>query len=132
VRARAAQLVRSEHGERVEQRGQRALAPDLADEVPALMIRVLAFTLAVIVPLLVAVGILLTFRTAGPLYRLETHLEAVIAGRETGPCRLRDGDELQAALRPRQRGARRRAPVGLERPAQERVAAHALLVRRHC
>ena len=95
MRARAAQLVRSEHGERVEQRGQRALAPDLADEVPALMIRVLAFTLAVIVPLLVAVGILLTFRTAGPLYRLETHLEAVIAGRETGPCRLRDGDELQ-------------------------------------
>lgn len=68
---------------------------EVADEVPGLMLKVLAFTVAIVVPLLVAVGILLTFRTAGPLYRLETYLENVISGKETGPCRLRDGDELQ-------------------------------------
>ena len=53
------------------------------------------FTLALLAPLLVTVGVLLTFRIAGPLHRIETYLEAVLAGKEQGPCTLRDGDSLQ-------------------------------------
>jgi hypothetical protein len=53
------------------------------------------FTLALLTPLLITVGVLLTFRIAGPLHRIETYLEAVLAGKERRPCTLRDGDSLQ-------------------------------------
>ncbi|TDJ79807.1 MAG: hypothetical protein E2O39_00350 [Planctomycetota bacterium] len=53
------------------------------------------FTLALLTPLLIAVGVLLTFRIAGPLHRIETYLEAVLAGKEKRPCSLRTGDSLQ-------------------------------------
>ncbi len=52
------------------------------------------FTAAAAVPLTLFLGILVTFRIAGPVYRFERHLEAVIAGKNPRPCRVRNGDEF--------------------------------------
>ncbi|MGE3166180.1 MAG: hypothetical protein AB7O52_14835 [Planctomycetota bacterium] len=48
-----------------------------------------------LIPLSVGVGFLVTLRIAGPLYRLERHLETVCRGEPVSPCQLRDGDECQ-------------------------------------
>ena len=62
---------------------------------PALPLEILAVSFGMILPLTVAVGILVTFRIAGPVYRLEQYLSQVLRGEEVRPCRLRQGDELQ-------------------------------------
>ena len=49
----------------------------------------------IFLPLTYAVGILTTFRIAGPLYRFETFLNQVLAGEKPERFRLRKGDELQ-------------------------------------
>lgn len=55
----------------------------------------LAVSFLVLLPATFFVGVLVTRRIAGPIYRIETHLKQVLAGEATGPCRLRQGDELQ-------------------------------------
>jgi signal peptidase II len=47
-----------------------------------------------LLPLTIAVGILVTFRIAGPVYRFEQYLKSVLRGELTGPCRIRKGDEF--------------------------------------
>ncbi len=69
---------------------------ELADEVPAMMLEVLAFSALIVLPIVFAFGVLLTFRIAGPAYRIERHLRAVARGEESGPCRIRKTDELQS------------------------------------
>ena len=49
---------------------------------------------AMLVPLTVSVGVLVTFRIAGPIYRFEQYLKEVANGGNPGPCRVRKGDEL--------------------------------------
>jgi hypothetical protein len=56
---------------------------------------ILAVTLCVLLPLAFAVGVAVTFRVAGPIYRFEQHLRVVAEGRDPGPCKIRKGDELQ-------------------------------------
>lgn len=51
-------------------------------------------TLLFLFPLTIAVGIVATFRFAGPLHRFERFLVDVKDGRQAEPCRLRKGDEL--------------------------------------
>lgn len=46
-------------------------------------------------PLMLAVGVLETFRVVGPLRRIESYLRALHAGERPGPCRIRKGDDLQ-------------------------------------
>lgn len=60
-----------------------------------ILARSLFHTLALFLPLTLGVGILVTFRIAGPLKRLEIHLKQVIDGTASGPCRVRRNDELQ-------------------------------------
>ena len=55
----------------------------------------LLLTFALLAPVMIGVGILATFQVAGPLYRFEQFLRAVRDGRQTEPCRIRKGDELQ-------------------------------------
>jgi hypothetical protein len=62
---------------------------------PNLPLEILAVSFGMVLPLTVAVGILVTFRIAGPLYRIEKYLGEVLRGEQVGPCRLRKGDELQ-------------------------------------
>ena len=61
---------------------------------PELPIEILLVSFGMLLPLTVAVGILVTFRIAGPVYRFETYLKAVLRGEETGLCRIRKGDEF--------------------------------------
>jgi hypothetical protein len=69
--------------------------PLLLERIPSYTLTVLAISACVLFPLTITVGILTTFRLAGPLYRFELHLKAIARGEDPGVCRLRDGDQLQ-------------------------------------
>jgi hypothetical protein len=53
-------------------------------------------SLAIMFPVVLGLGILITFRFAGPLVNIEKHLRRVAAGEDPGPCRLRKGDQYQS------------------------------------
>ena len=65
------------------------------DEMGATLLYVIGMSSIVLLPLTFVVGILTTFRIAGPLYRMELHLKKIINGEATGPCTIRKGDKLQ-------------------------------------
>lgn len=68
--------------------------PYLFDALPGLLGEILLFAFGLVLPLIFAVGVLVTHRIAGPVYRFEQHLRAVARGEDVGPCRIRSGDEL--------------------------------------
>ncbi len=72
----------------------RSSGPALMAMVPKLPIEILLLSFGLVLPLTFAIGVLTTFRMAGPVYRFEQFLRAVADGEETEPCRLRKGDEL--------------------------------------
>lgn len=57
--------------------------------------KAMVLTLMVLVPLMTVIGITVTHRIAGPVYRFETHLKEIANGGDPGPCRIRKNDELQ-------------------------------------
>jgi hypothetical protein len=61
---------------------------------PGVLMEVLAMSLAFLLPVMLCVGVLATFRIAGPVYRFEQYLKQVARGTVSEPCRIRDGDEL--------------------------------------
>lgn len=86
-----------------------------------LIFEVVAVTCVVFVPVIVTVGVLTTFRIAGPIYRFEQFLKAVARGTQRDPCRLRRGDELtelcallNEATEPLRRNATQTVVVGAE------------------
>lgn len=94
----------------------------LASEVPGLMLEVLVVSLAVLLPIIFVMGVLLTFRVAGPIYRFEEFLRSVASGEQIGPCKIRKGDKLQGlcdlineATEPVRRRSRPGAAQGDER-----------------
>ncbi|MCE9596321.1 MAG: hypothetical protein K8S98_19180 [Planctomycetes bacterium] len=66
------------------------------DAVGGDLMKVLAVSFVVMLPLTLLVGILVTHKFAGPIYRFEVYLKQVIAGEKPADCRLRKGDELQS------------------------------------
>jgi len=102
--------------------------PQLIEQVPEHVLLVLLVSIAVLLPLTFFVGVVVTFRIAGPIYRFESYLTDVIAGGKPADCRLRKGDELKdlcelinratAPLRNRETG-----PAVLERPDERERAA---------
>lgn len=48
-----------------------------------------------LLPLTFLVGVLVTFRWAGPIYRFKDHLGRIARGERPGHCHIRRGDELQ-------------------------------------
>lgn len=52
-------------------------------------------TMGLLGSLMFVIGVLVTYRIAGPVYRFEKHLEAIARGEDPGECRIRKGDELQ-------------------------------------
>ena len=83
-----------------------ALAADLPhdgmfvlERLPRVLFGVLLTTSALIFPVIAWIGLQTTFRIAGPLYRFERYLEAVVRGEETRACKLRSGDQLQELCR---------------------------------
>ncbi|MEE8467414.1 MAG: hypothetical protein V3T22_03105 [Planctomycetota bacterium] len=67
----------------------------LIDAGPTILIKTLGFSFLIFLPLTFAVGVLSTFRIAGPLHRFEAFLNQVLRGEQPGDFRLRQGDELQ-------------------------------------
>ncbi len=64
--------------------------------VPGLLVRNLAITLGVLIPVTLVVGILVTHRIAGPVFSMERYLLRIAAGKPIeGPCRLRDRDNFR-------------------------------------
>ena len=55
----------------------------------------LAVSFGLFLPLTFCIGVLVTFRIAGPVYRFEQYLKQVSRGEQLGPCKIRDGDEFQ-------------------------------------
>ena len=66
----------------------------LLTQLPEFVRTNLLLTFALLAPLTLGVGIVATFRVAGPLYRFEQFLQAIKEGRQVDPCKLRKGDEL--------------------------------------
>ena len=66
----------------------------LLAELPGLLFSNLVLTLGVLLPMMLLVGILITHRIAGPIYRFERHFESIARGDDPGLCRIREGDEL--------------------------------------
>ena len=67
----------------------------LMDEIPRILMQVLGISFAVLFPLAFAIGVIATFRVAGPVYRFEKYMGELAEGGDPGICRLRSGDELQ-------------------------------------
>ena len=65
------------------------------DRMPRVLFGVLLTTIALIFPAIAWIGLQTTFRIAGPLYRFERYLTAVVRGDESRACKLRTGDQLQ-------------------------------------
>ncbi len=62
---------------------------------PELPLEILSVSFGMLLPLTIAVGVMVTFRIAGPVYRFEKYLREVHEGTELRPCKLRKGDELE-------------------------------------
>ena len=75
---------------RVPHDGGRILA-----EVPRILGASLLLTLALLVPVALAIGVYSTFKLVGPIHRFKVFLKQVAAGERPHECRIRAGDELQ-------------------------------------
>lgn len=85
----------------------------------AACVRVLWISALVVLPATLLVGVLTTFRIAGPVYRLKAFLDAIRRGESPPDVQIRKGDELQdvcellnEVTRPLRREADVREPVG--------------------
>lgn len=69
--------------------------PFLMEELPSTLTWIVVLSFMICLPLTFCVGVLMTFRIAGPIYRFEQFLRATVKGDKPADCRLRNGDELQ-------------------------------------
>ncbi len=67
----------------------------LLQEINAMQGTTLLVCLLVLLPICFVVGVLATFRIAGPIYRFEVHLRKLARGEDPGACHIRKGDRLQ-------------------------------------
>ena len=66
----------------------------LLTALPRILTTNLVISLAVLVPLILLIGITVTHRIVGPVYRFECYLGELARGEAKGPCRIRKNDEL--------------------------------------
>lgn len=101
----------------------------LVAESNGILLKVLAVSFLVFLPLTFLVGVLTTFRIAGPVYRFEQFLAAVQRGERPSDFHLRKGDELTdlAALINEATGPLRESPT--QRPTNELLDAAPSLTR---
>ena len=62
-------------------------------EISSVLLRSIAISFALFMPPIFMIGVLTTFRFAGPLHRLENFMRATIRGEAPEDVRLRKGDE---------------------------------------
>ena len=87
----------------------------LMERVPTVIWQVFLVSFGLCLPLTVLIGVLVTFRWAGPMYRFKVHLGRLAAGEDPGQCRLRKDDEMQDFCR-----LLNEAVAGVERRTSER------------
>jgi len=63
-------------------------------QLPQLLVSTIVMTLGILLPLAITVGVLITFRIAGPVYRFKQYLGQMISGQTLKPCVIRRRDEL--------------------------------------
>ncbi len=61
---------------------------------PGILMTNLAVSVGVLLPLISLIGITVTHRIVGPVYRFEQYLGQIARGETPGPCTIRDNDEL--------------------------------------
>jgi hypothetical protein len=61
---------------------------------PRMLLEILGASFGLILPLCFAVGIMVTFRIAGPVYALEEYFKRIARGEQAGRISLRKGDQL--------------------------------------
>ena len=66
----------------------------LRSEMTGILFQGIGYTLVLLVPISVTMGMLATFRVAGPLFAIRRYLRRLAAGEEVGDCRIRERDEL--------------------------------------
>ena len=66
----------------------------LQNEWTGVLLTKLGIALLIFAPMTLALGIILMHRVAGPIYRFEQFLGAVVRGEHPDVCRIRQGDEL--------------------------------------
>ena len=66
-----------------------------SDQMFTLLRENLFVTLAALLPATVIVGVITTFRIAGPLFRFQSFLESIERGENPPDCRIREHDDLQ-------------------------------------
>ena len=66
----------------------------LLDLVPGLLMRSIAFSLVIALPLTLIAGVHATFGITGPIHRFESYLREVVRGTQLGACKIRKGDAL--------------------------------------
>jgi hypothetical protein len=67
----------------------------LLEQMPEFVRTNLVLTFLLLAPLMLGVGIVATFKIAGPVHNFEQFLRAVRDGQQVEPCQIRKGDELQ-------------------------------------
>jgi len=67
----------------------------LVNEMSSLVTSTLVWSFLVFLPITFVVGILTTFRIAGPLYRFRVFMTDILRGDKPADCRIRKGDQLQ-------------------------------------
>jgi hypothetical protein len=67
----------------------------LQDKWAGVLLAKLGIALLIFAPMTLALGIILMHRVAGPLYRFDMFLRAVVKGEHPDPCRIRSSDELK-------------------------------------
>ena len=60
-----------------------------------MLMETLAFSFGVLLPLTICVGVLVTFRIAGPLHAFEQYFKRIANGEQVGHMSLRKNDQLQ-------------------------------------
>ena len=68
---------------------------ELLEQLPEFVRTNLVLTFLLLAPLMIGVGIVATFKIAGPLHHFEQFLRSVRDGQQVEPCKIRKGDELQ-------------------------------------
>ena len=68
---------------------------ELLDLIGSRLLLLLGASFLLLLPVTLFVGMLVTHRLVGPIYRFEKHLTDLLAGRTSSECHLRKGDELQ-------------------------------------
>lgn len=69
--------------------------PSLSGQMWSIGAQLLGWSALAFLPLTLLVGVIASFRFAGPLYRFDVFLKAVAAGERPQDIRLRSGDELK-------------------------------------